>query len=169
MKIIIDSGAATNILTKGLQEELDIKILGSSRARFTIANGKTVPALGKSIVEIELEGLKIPVQVEIIDSRKKDLLLGTEFLVETKGILDFDEKELKIEYEDKEVRTPIECNRKSIVKEIEDNDEYEENDEQELYEEEEYESEYEEENENEYEDDFEEFDKSPAYYLSELL
>src|SRR5207247_716435 len=130
--------AATNIMTKGLQEELGIKITEKSNARFTIANGQTVPALGKTMVKVEIENEEIPMKVQIIDSRKRDLILGTEILAEMKGKIDFEEKELRIEHMGKEVVTPIFYNRKRIeIQEEEESQEIEDDFDEEMEEEEE--------------------------------
>ncbi len=55
MDAIVDSVATTNIMTKGLQEELGVKITEKSNARFTITNGQTVPALGKTMIKVIIE------------------------------------------------------------------------------------------------------------------
>jgi predicted aspartyl protease len=159
---IIDTGAATSIITKGLQEELGLKIEKGSRARFTIANGLVVPAIGKLMIEIEIEKEKIPMEIQVIDSRKKDLIIGTKFLAEIKGVIDLDIKELRIKRKGKEIRTKIFFNKKKyeIYEEIRDEEyekEYEE--EQELYEE----------SSEEEKEKWEEYGEySPAYYLAEM-
>ncbi len=177
MEAIVDSGAATNIMTKGLQEKLGIKITEKSNARFTIANGQTLPALGKTMVKVRIENEEIPMKVQIIDSRKKDLILGTEMLAEMKGKIDFEERELRIEHNGKEVITPIFYNRKKVeIREEEESQEFEDDFNEEIEEEELSEEEFEknletleEKYEEEYEEEWEDFDKSPAYYLAELL
>ena len=168
MKAIVDSGAATSIMTKGLLEELGLEITESSKVKFTITNGQSVPALGKTIIKVEIEENEIPIKVQIIDLKRKDLILGTEWLVKVKGKIDFKEEKLKIKPgEPGEVSMDIFFTKDKIIyKEMEDHEnEYEEFEEQELYEEfekteEEYESE---------EEKYEDLDKNPAYYLAELL
>ena len=161
IEAIIDSGAATSIITKGLQEELGLKIEKGSKARFTIANGLVVPAIGELMIEIEIEKEKIPMEVQVIDSRKKDLIIGTKFLAEMKGVIDFDTKELRIKRKEKEIKARIFFNKKKyeIYKEIMD-EEYEKEleEEQELYEDDEWEDEF-----------YDEYDGNPAYYLAEML
>src|SRR6266498_722398 len=143
MEAIVDSGAATNIITKGLLEKLGIKITESSNAVFSNVNGKKVPSLGKVDIKIKIENTEIPMKIQVIDSTKRDLILGTEILAKVK-----------------EIRTPIFYNRKKLeVQEYQDfEDEFEEFEEEELENDEDDEEEYEE----------EEFNESPAYYLAEL-
>ena len=81
IQTVIDSGAATNIITNKLRKRLGIEIEKSSKTVFTIANGKKIPSLGETEIIIEIsEQIEIPVKVQVIDSEKKDLILGTIFL-----------------------------------------------------------------------------------------
>ena len=134
MEAIVDSGAATNIITKGLLEKLGMKITESSNAVFSNVNGKKVPSLGKVDIKIKIKDTEIPMKVQVIDSTKRDLILGTEILAEVKGKINFEKNELKIEYNGKEIRTPIFYNRKKLeVQEYQDfEDEFEEFEEEEL-------------------------------------
>ena len=167
---IVDSGAATNIMTSRLQRELGIKIIDKSNAVFTIANGKKVAALGKARVKINIAGKLIPIEVQIIESGKRDLLLGMRMLTKSKGIIDLEEKELRMKFGKERVAIPIyfekneKFTREELVEESESENEYERTREQELYEEnyEEYESEG-------YSDEYEEYDRNSAYYLAELI
>src|SRR6266498_732101 len=120
-----------------------MKITESSNAVFSNVNGKKVPSLGKVDIKIKIENTEIPMKVQVIDSTKRDLILGTEILAKVKG-----------------KRTPIFYNRKKLeVQEYQDfEDEFEEFEEEELENDEDDEEEYEE----------EEFNESPAYYLAEL-
>src|SRR5205823_6224445 len=73
MEAIVDSGAATNIITKGLLEKLGMKITESSNAVFSNVNGKKVPSLGKVDIKIKIKNTEIPMKVQVIDSTKRDL------------------------------------------------------------------------------------------------
>src|SRR6266496_956844 len=148
IEAIVDSGAVTNIITKGLLEKLGIKITESSNAVFSNVNEKKVPSLGKVDIKVKIENTEIPMKVQVIDSTKRDLILGTEILAEVKGKINFEKNKLKIEYNGKEIRTPIFYNRKKIkvqeeYQEFE--EEFEEFEEEDLEEEDDDEEEYEEE------------------------
>src|SRR5438445_3322435 len=127
MEAIVDSGAATNIITKRILEKLGMKITESSNAVFSNVNRKKVPSLGKVYIKIKIENIEIPMKVQVIDSTKRDLILGTEILAEVKGKINFEKNELKIEYNGKEIRTPIFYNRKKTKIQEE---EYKENEEE---------------------------------------
>jgi Aspartyl protease len=176
---IVDSGAATNIMTSKLQKELNVRIIDKSKTVFTIANGEKVAALGKAVIEMEIGEKVMNVEVQIIESKKRDFILGTKLFAETKGNIDFENKRLWLIIEGKEVSVPIyfekqrkdvrigennnEENNENEENEYEEN-EYESNEEQELYEEDSEEGD----NENDNEEN-EMYDKSSAYYLAELL
>src|SRR5438094_903025 len=121
MEAIVDSGAATNIITKGLLEKLGIK-------------KKKIKKKRKIKIKIKIENKEIKKKVQVIDSTKRDLILGTEILAEVKGKINFEKNELKIEYNGKEIRTPIFYNRKKLeVQEYQDfEDEFEEYEEEDL-------------------------------------
>jgi hypothetical protein len=162
IETIIDSGAATSIIMKALLEELELKIKKGSRARFRIANGNIIPAIGIVIVELEIEKVKIPILFQVIDLRKKDLIIETRFLAQKEAVLDFGKKELKLKINGEELSTKVFFNKRKyeIYQEIND-EEYEYDEEQELYEE----------NNNTGETDKEwkeEHDHNAAYYLAEL-
>ena len=55
IEVIVDSGAATNIITNKLRKKLGIKIEEPSKTIFTMANGKKTASLGKTRIEIEVE------------------------------------------------------------------------------------------------------------------
>ena len=104
---------------------------------FTIANGKKIPSLGESRIMIEIdEGIEIPITVQVIDSIKEDLLLGTAFLVKTKGIIDFEEGKLTLKYDGEHFELPI-----SYIRDEEDENsdsEWEEFEEEKEFQEDEY-------------------------------
>ena len=158
---IVDSGAATNIMTSKLQKELNIKIIDKSKTVFTI--GEKVAALGKAVIEMEIGEKIINVEVQIIESKKRDFIMGTKLFAKAKGNINFENKRLWLMIKGKEISVPIyfEKQKKSNEsKENNENNEYESMEEQELYEENSEESENEE---------YEEFDRNSAYYLAELL
>src|ERR1043166_4810544 len=108
VKTLIDSGAAANIITNKLRKRLGIRIERPSKTIFTMANGKRIPSLGETEIMIEIdEEIEIPVTVQVIDSIKEDLILGTLFLVETKGNIDFENRRLTLKYEGEQIRIPI--------------------------------------------------------------
>ena len=120
---IIDTGAATSIISQKLQEELGIEIEEGSKIIFTIANRKKVLSLGKVIVNLEIEGEKIPTKMEVLESSKKDIILGTDLFVKLKGIIDLDTKIATMQYNNKTIKLPIHYTEKDIKEENIESDE----------------------------------------------
>ena len=132
-KAIIDTGAATNIITTTLLNTLQIPIHKSSETRFVMANGDKQASLGKSDIEVELESWNIPIEVEIIESNKKEILLGTKFLAELEGKIDLKAKILTLKINNETIKIPIWYTQKEMqminepeeYSDSEDSDEYE--------------------------------------------
>src|SRR6266536_4119227 len=139
-------------MTQKLQELLNIEILEESNITFIVADGKRVPALGKAQIEINLEGKRIPIEVQIMESRKKELILGNEFLLEKKGNIDYKTKLLTIEEKGRIVKVPITFSNN------------EEESEEELFEDDEFLEEYEEDNRRELYTTFEEVSEDENEY-----
>src|SRR6266511_417194 len=162
VKTLIDSGAAANIITNKLRKRLGIRIEKPSKTIFTIANGKKIPSLGETEITIEIdEEIEIPITVQVIDSIKEDLLLGTAFLVKTKGVIDFENGKLTLKYDGKQIEIPI-----YYIKEREDESSESEWEESEKSEEESGEDEYDQ--YEEIEDESEIYSARTTVYLAEL-
>ncbi len=108
MKAILDTGAASNIISNKLMRELGLKIKKTSNIIFKMANGKKVPSLGQTQGKLGIQGIETPVTLQVIDSKEDTLLLGNEWFSQVKAKIDFEKEELKIKGKnDKEVKIPI--------------------------------------------------------------
>jgi clan AA aspartic protease len=145
VKVIIDTGAATSVITNKLRRELNIPIQKESNVRFVLADGNKIAALGRTEVEIQINNEKIPIEVEVMDSKEKYIIIGNDILKKWNANIDFEEKILEISNNDEEIIIPIEYEKNKMIKSeiIEDNTSDEET---------EYTSESEEESEYEKED-----------------
>jgi hypothetical protein len=117
-------------------QKLGLKITKGSKTQLTLADGIKRASMGKASIEIEIDEYIIPIQVEVIESKSVDLLLGTELLSQIQGKIDFETNKLTFQTEDDIVEIPIYYTRKQILKDIQDNDEEE-------FEETDYEKDYE--------------------------
>ena len=72
-----------------------------------MANGGKTPSLGSTTINIEIEDDEIPVEVQVIDSKAEDLLLGNEIFRKMKAIIDYEKKRMIMKYNDKEFMIPI--------------------------------------------------------------
>lgn len=122
IRAVVDTGAATNIMTSSLLRQLNLEIEESSKTRFIIANGERQASLGKTEIEIEVNDWIIPVKVEVIESRKKELLLGTKFLAEMKGLIDLEKQTMTLKIEEQDILIPIYYSQKQLKEDEIEND-----------------------------------------------
>jgi hypothetical protein len=120
----------------------------------TIANGKTIPFLGVANILIEInEDMEIDLEVEVIDSNSRDLILGTDLL--KYGIIDMKEGVLTIELDREEYKIPIDFEGRKKNKEYE------------LRSDSKYDTESEEDSSNESETEYEENEKDELFFFVE--
>ena len=106
IRALVDTGAGPSAISDTLRKELGIPIIKKSDIVLTIADGKSIASLGVAEIEIEIkEDLGITMEVEVIDSKRKDLILGTDLL--KYGIIDMKEGRLTIELDNETYEIPI--------------------------------------------------------------
>ena len=136
VNVIIDTGAAISVITDKLRRRLNIPMYGKSKFRCTIANGQKIAALGKANITIrykdELEILK---EVEVIESKEKDLILGNDIWKLFNAKINFEEHTLEVEDQGETITIPVGYEREVMYEseESEDDEEYESNDEGEVF------------------------------------
>jgi hypothetical protein len=118
-----------------LLETLGLKIENSSKTRFIIANGERKASLGKTQIEIEIDEWIIQTTVEIMDSKQKEILLGTQFLAEMDGKIDLENKILTFKIENENISIPIYYTRKEMIQTSDESSDSEYTDEYDEYEE----------------------------------
>ncbi len=96
-----------NIITDTLRKKLGVIINRPSNTIFTMANGGKAPSLGRAEIIIEIEDEEIPVEVQVIDSRSEDLLLGNEIFRKLKVVIDYNKKIMTIKHNHKKYEVPI--------------------------------------------------------------
>ena len=70
VNVIIDTGASTNIITKTLLRKLNTSIEEPSNKIFISANGKDIIALGKVKLNFEIQEKKLPIKLQVIESKE---------------------------------------------------------------------------------------------------
>jgi predicted aspartyl protease len=145
--VIIDTGAAINVMSNKLRKILNAPIEQKSNFRCIMANGQKVASLGKTTLNIGInEDIILPIEVDVIDSIGKDLIIGNETLKDINAHIDFENKILEIEdNEGTIIEIPVEYeitskkieNDKNFEDEIETSDEgeveYESDEEKQLF------------------------------------
>ena len=135
IQVIVDTGAATTIISNKLLEELGLTIQEPSKAVFIIANGGKTASLGKTEIELEIGDWIIPITAEIIESRNKDLIIGTKTLSQYKGKIDLEQKKVILNTNEDQIEIPIYYTKEEMEEVSDDDDdeysdEYEETDEE---------------------------------------
>jgi predicted aspartyl protease len=116
VKVIIDTGAATSVITNKLRRELNIPIQKASNVRFVLADGNKIAALGRTEVEIQINNEKIPIEVEVMDSKEKYIIIRNDILKKWNANIDFEEKILEILNNDEEIIILIEYEKNKMIK-----------------------------------------------------
>src|SRR5579859_6695546 len=108
IKAIVDTGAATCAISKRLLNEIGGEIEKSSNIRCIMANGSKTASLGKTTVEMEMEEIIIEIEVEVINSQERMLIIGNDFMNEWKANINFENNTLTIIDQENEIYIPIE-------------------------------------------------------------
>jgi len=115
VKAILDTGAASNIISNRLMKELGLKIQKKSNIIFKMANGRKIPSLGQTQGKLEIQEIEIPVTLQVIDATEETLLLGNEWFSQVKAKINFEEEELRIKGKNDEVvKIPIYYTKEEI-------------------------------------------------------
>ena len=152
IEAIIDTGAGPNVISKRMMEKLRMEIKNENTSNGIIIGieGKGMAALGKIQIIIQIEGLFMPVKLQVIDSKRNILILGNNILGKLNANINYGEKILTIEKENEVRKVPIWHNR---------------NEESETESEDDNENESNEESENEYEEEYDEDEKFEMYFI----
>ena len=105
---IVDSGAATSIITKSLMKKLNYAPDQSSKLVIVTANGARIKALGEiSNLPININHMKIPTNVQVLEPKDDVLILGNDWLSKVKASLDWHDQTLTIHFKGRRERVAI--------------------------------------------------------------
>ena len=108
IRAIVDTGAATCAISKRLLDETHNEIQNPSNVRCIMANGSKIASLGKSVIEIEIDEIITEIEVEVINSQDRMLIIGNDFMSEWKANIDFETHTLTLNDQDYELCIPVE-------------------------------------------------------------
>src|SRR5581483_6356928 len=113
---IVDSGAATSIITKTLLDRLEFEVDSPSKLVVVTANGARTKSLGiVSNLPVTIGRINIPTSFQVLESKDEVLILGNEWLREANAIMDWERSTLTIKKDDKIVKIPITFTKTSKV------------------------------------------------------
>ena len=105
---IVDSGAATNIITKALLNKLNCRIDRPSKLIVVTANGARTKSLGiVSNLPVTIGKINISTSFQVLESKDEVLILGNEWLREANAIMDWEHASLTIKDRNRTARIPI--------------------------------------------------------------
>ncbi|CAB4433188.1 unnamed protein product [Rhizophagus irregularis] len=81
-----------------------------------MANGSKTASLGKSTIEIEIDEITTEIEVEVINSHDRMLIIGNDFMSDWKANIDFETHTLKLNDQGYEIYIPIEYIKSNRVK-----------------------------------------------------
>src|SRR3954447_6462071 len=131
---IIDSGAATSIITKALLDRLGYEVNKPSKLVVVTANGARTKSLGiVNNLPITLGKISTPTSFQVLESKDEVLILGNEWLRENKAIMDWKQFMLTIQEGQKVEKISVALTRTAKVDAWENSEEEEEDEEQDIY------------------------------------
>ena len=125
LDVIIDSGAATCVISSRLMEKLHYEIDRPSIVIAVTADGNRIKSKGEIDVELYLEEEPVKATLQVIESVDETLILGNDWFRKMKTIIDWENKMMSIKNKGEHVDIPIE-----FMKEEYDSDEYESDEEE---------------------------------------
>jgi deoxycytidine triphosphate deaminase len=109
-KIIIDSGAVSNIVAHQFLKKIDWKIQKPSTVNLIGINGQKEKALGEVIdLPVTLGSTTIKIKALVTVNGDYDLILGNDWAQSHKAILNWNKGLLQFENEEKQVETTVTC------------------------------------------------------------
>jgi len=105
---IVDSGAATSIITKTLLDRLGYKVDKLSKLVVVIANEAHTKSLGVvSHLPITLGKIDTHTSFQVLQSKDKVLILGNEWLRENNAVIDWKRFIFTIQYRKRTANIPV--------------------------------------------------------------
>jgi hypothetical protein len=104
---VLDSGAAVSIITNKLMKKIGLAIGKPSNVFVITANGNRTRALGQIAVNIAIQDVSIPTELQVIESTEETLLLGTDWFTKTNAELSFGSNTVRLRYLNKSITVPI--------------------------------------------------------------
>jgi len=119
---IVDSGAATSIITKALLKKLNCEIDKPSNLIVVTANGARIKSLGiVSDLPITIGKINIPTAFQVLESKDEVLILGNEWLRDANAVMDWNHASLTIRDGDKTAKIPIAFTKAAKLNTLEEN------------------------------------------------
>ncbi|KAG9287650.1 hypothetical protein G9A89_024000 [Geosiphon pyriformis] len=84
IKLILDSGSASSIITKQLMDQLSYQVNWAANARIIMADGMTKISIGKiDDFPIKVNGIIVPIKILVMEATQYQALIGNDWLSKT--------------------------------------------------------------------------------------
>ncbi|KAG9295595.1 hypothetical protein G9A89_000960 [Geosiphon pyriformis] len=96
IKLILDSGSASSIITRQLIDLLGRRVDRATSVRIIMADGATKTPIGKiDDLPIKINGIIVPIKVLVMEATQYQTLVGNDWLFKTNATLDWNTQELQ--------------------------------------------------------------------------
>ncbi|GET55600.1 enzymatic polyprotein, putative [Rhizophagus irregularis DAOM 181602=DAOM 197198] len=112
--VMFDTGAAVNVITSQIMDEMDLKIEEPSTVRCVMINEDKLASRGTTTIYIQFGDKEIPIKVEVIDSGKNEIVLGNGVLDMFKANIDYTDKTIIIRINDETMDIPVKYTQRTI-------------------------------------------------------
>ncbi|GET51685.1 enzymatic polyprotein, putative [Rhizophagus irregularis DAOM 181602=DAOM 197198] len=112
--VMFDTGAAVNVITSQIMDEMDLKIEEPSTVRCVMINEDKLTSRGTTTIYIQFGDKEIPIKVEVIDSGKNEIVLGNGVLDIFKANIDYTDKTIIIRMNDETMDIPVKYTQRTI-------------------------------------------------------
>ncbi|PKY36811.1 hypothetical protein RhiirB3_460322 [Rhizophagus irregularis] len=111
---MFDTGAAVNVITSQIMDEMDLRIEEPSTVRCVMINEDKVASRGTTTIYIQFGDKEVPIKVEVIDSGKNEIVLGNGVLDMFKANIDYTDKTIILRMDDETMDVPVKYIQKTI-------------------------------------------------------
>ncbi|GET54020.1 hypothetical protein GLOIN_2v1765994 [Rhizophagus irregularis DAOM 181602=DAOM 197198] len=112
--VMFDTGAAVNVITSQIMDEMDLRIEEPSTVRCVMINEDKVASRGTTTIYIQFGDKEIPIKVEVIDSGKNEIVLGNGVLDMFKANIDYTDKTIILKMDNETMDVPVKYIQKTI-------------------------------------------------------
>lgn len=113
-EVMFDTGAAVNVITSQIMDEMDLKIEEPSTVRCVMINEDKLASRGITTIYIQFGDKEIPIRVEVIDSGKNEIGLGNGVLDIFKANIDYTDKTIILRIDDETMDIPVKYIQRTI-------------------------------------------------------
>ncbi|KAG9294137.1 hypothetical protein G9A89_021496 [Geosiphon pyriformis] len=107
IKLILDSGSASSIITRQLMDQLGHRVDRAASAKIITADGATKTLIGEiDNLPIEINSITVPIKVLVMEATQYQALVGNDWLFKINATLDWNTQKLQLSQNGQYTRVP---------------------------------------------------------------